>query len=300
MRRRRLVTIAGSGRLAAAMSGALLRRGGVRIAIAARNPRAARDLARRRPGASVVPWSALGAARVLLLAVPDDAIAPVAREIARLAKSFEGTVVLHAAGALGVEPLSPLARRGASTGVLHPLAVLGRSGAERLEGAAARIEGAPRAVRAARAIARSAGLRPLPDAPFTTGAARADYHAAASLAPDHLVGRHDAARAILVRRGIGARAATRALASLARGVVDQMEAHGTRGALTGPAARGDARTLARHLESLARYDPDIADAHRALSRRLARVAREAGELSPSAARALAAILRRGPRRERAV
>ena len=143
MRRRRLVTIAGSGRLAAAMSGALLRRGGVRIAIAARNPRAARDLARRRPGASVVPWSALGAARVLLLAVPDDAIAPVAREIARLAKSFEGTVVLHAAGALGVEPLSPLARRGASTGVLHPLAVLGRSGAERLEGAAARIEGAP-------------------------------------------------------------------------------------------------------------------------------------------------------------
>lgn len=43
-----------------------------------------------------------------------------------------------------------------------------------------------------------------------------------------------------------------------------------RAALTGPVARGDAATLARHLEALTGVDPELAEAYRSNALRTAR------------------------------
>ena len=55
---------------------------------------------------------------LLLVAVSDDAISEVARQ---LAGRPQATVALHVSGTLGAEPLAPLRDRGSSIGTLHPL-----------------------------------------------------------------------------------------------------------------------------------------------------------------------------------
>jgi len=66
---------------------------------------------------------------LLVIAVPDDAVATVASTVAPV----QTTVVAHMAGSLGLDVLAPHARRAA----LHPLASLPSPelGAERLRGA---------------------------------------------------------------------------------------------------------------------------------------------------------------------
>jgi predicted short-subunit dehydrogenase-like oxidoreductase (DUF2520 family) len=222
----------------------------------------------------------VGAARLVLLAVPDRAIAEVAARLARRAIDWRGRVVLHHAGALGLSPLAALARRGAGVGVLHPLQCLGTdaaAAADLVRGSRARIEG-DRAGRAAAArLARGLGLVVLPIDP--TPASRAAYHAAAALASNDLVALLDLAAELLVSAGVSRHAARRALLPLARGTLCQLEAADLAGALTGPAARGDVPTLRAHLERLAQGSPEGAEVHRLLSGRLAAAAQGLGALS---------------------
>ena len=125
-------------------------------------------------------------------------------------------------------------------------------------------------------------------------AARPLYHAALAHGANHLVALGDdavlALRAALAG-GIGADTvggpaeglAERVLAPLARAALDNALARGP-AALTGPAARGDARTVARHLTALATVDPTdgprIADAYRAQSRRAAAQSGNSATIDP--------------------
>jgi len=292
------VAIVGAGGLARAMAAALGRSGRAAVVVAGRRRSAAAALARGLPNVRAVPIDdpAVTSAAIVLLAVPDGVITTVAGELALRRTSWRGTVVLHAAGAFGPELLKPLAARGASTGVLHPLAVLGSKGASVLAGAAARIEGAPAARKAARALAALAGLTPITSRALSSSAGRRTYHAAASLASNDLVALLVAARDLLVSHGVTRGSATRALSTLAAGAIAQLRSAGPAGALTGPVARGDAATLAAQLAALGEADPPAAEAHRALSLRLLAFAEETGRLDPAAARSLRTLLARGRRR----
>lgn len=276
-RRRPLLVVVGAGKLARALAPAWASASTFCVGVAARRPARARAIAAQGARIAAIPLeAAVVEARVLLLAVPDAAVSPLARRIAPVRPSWRGTVVLHAAGAYGPELLAPLARRGAATGILHPLAVLGRGGRAALRGAFARVEGAPRAAAAARRLARAAGLVPLEARRLATPAGRAAYHAAAALASNDVLALVDAAARLLERSGMPRRRAERALAALLSGLADQIAAAGTTGALTGPAARGDADTLARHAAALRRLDPGAEEIHRLLSARLAALARGRG------------------------
>ena len=62
------------------------------------------------------------ASDVVLIAVPDRAIAGVAAELAQLGGSeWRGKVVLHTSGALDSSALGALADAGAATGSIHPM-----------------------------------------------------------------------------------------------------------------------------------------------------------------------------------
>src|SRR5213076_2811900 len=100
-------------------------------------------------------------AGVVILAVRDDAIGPLADALARAGAIHAEHVVLHLSGALGQEALGALVGSRAALGSLHPLQTVSdpeRAG-DRLKGAWAAVEGMPRAVQAAEQLAQSLGMR---------------------------------------------------------------------------------------------------------------------------------------------
>ena len=92
--------------------------------------------------------------------------------------------------------------------------------------------------------------------------------------------------------GIPAKTALAALIPLLRGTIENVERLGPRRALTGPMARGDASTVARHAAAL-RGGPDgpaLWACYAALGRRALALGRARGSCAPAAARAIDRLL----------
>lgn len=206
----------------------------------------------------VPPW--LGAVEIVLLAVPDDALASLAGELAASGKVTDRHAVLHISGVLDSSVLEPLSSSGAALGSMHPLQSLTDPlrAPERLKGAVAAVEGDQRAVETARALARTVGLRPVAVRPDR----KAAYHAGAVFASNYVVVLGSIAERLLVDAGFTESDARAALAPLIAGSFGNLREEGA-GALTGPVARGDAATVRRHLAAL---PADLVEPYRALAR----------------------------------
>src|SRR5260370_9498446 len=91
--------------------------------------------------------------RMILIATPDDHIAVVAQELARIGEEeLRGRIVLHTSGSLGSTVLSPVQRWGAKIGSMHPLQSFSGVAVPSLEGKVFTLEGETQAVRVARRI----------------------------------------------------------------------------------------------------------------------------------------------------
>src|SRR5208282_5093845 len=120
----RSLAIVGAGRLGRALGRGLRETGWSVTIVAARSvasaKRAVRFIGGGRPAAGIP--ATLAAASTILIAVPDDAIASVAAELARKAgQELRGKVVVHTSGALDTSVLEPLRQCGAAVGSMHPL-----------------------------------------------------------------------------------------------------------------------------------------------------------------------------------
>jgi predicted short-subunit dehydrogenase-like oxidoreductase (DUF2520 family) len=169
---------------------------------------------------------------LLVIAVPDDSVADVAAGVAPV----PSTVVAHMAGSLGLDVLDPHPRRAA----VHPLASLPSPelGAERLRGAWYAIAGD----HLVESVVESLDGRSF----SVTDRQRAAYHAAAVIASNHLV----ALLAQVERIAASVDIPFEAYLDLVRATVENVAALGAAEALTGPAARGDEATIARHIDAL--------------------------------------------------
>jgi predicted short-subunit dehydrogenase-like oxidoreductase (DUF2520 family) len=198
-------------------------------------------------------------ADVIIIATPDREIETVAESI----EPVEGTAVLHLSGSLGLDVLSRHPRRGS----MHPLVTLPDLviGADRLAG------GAWFAV--AGDAAASEVVHLLGGHPFSVPEhARVLYHAAASVAANHLVGLLAEVERIAAAAGIP----FEAFLPLAAGALDDVRLLGTAAALTGPVARGDEAVVAAHRaaldpEELAGYDAGVELTRRLAAARSARL-----------------------------
>jgi predicted short-subunit dehydrogenase-like oxidoreductase (DUF2520 family) len=208
------------------------------------------------------------AADVVLLSTPDDSLGEVAASLSRIGgEEWRGKVTLHTSGALDRSVLAALARFGAATGSLHPMQTFTRRGAPRLEGVIFGIEGAPRALRVAREMARSLGGVPIE----IDGRDKPAYHAAGAFVAGLGLGVVEAATRVLMEMGFTRRRATRALLPLTREMLENFERLGPRAAWTGPLSRGDYRTVAKHVRALKPYPREFATAYGALTRLAVRV-----------------------------
>ena len=171
-------------------------------------------------------------ARVVLLCVPDGAVAATA---ARLAPSAT-RVVAHVAGSLTLGALAGHPR----VASLHPLVPLttGERGASRLVGATYCVAGDPVAAE----LVTSLGGRMLTLADDQ----RALYHATAAVAANHLVALMAQVRDLAEAAGLD----LDDFLPLARLALDDVAELGPTGALTGPASRGDVATIDAHLAAM--------------------------------------------------
>lgn len=245
------------------------------------------DLAQSAPASyRIGPLPLPADTSVLILAVPDSAVAEVAWDTAHLGSAPGACAALHLAGALSTDVLEPLHNVGYSIGSLHPLMTVADpwQNCDRLFGAAYAIAGEPMARRTAmrmvdaldgRAMIIPPALRPL-------------YHAAAVTASSHLVALLANAVRLLEAAGGGDDAAG-ALMPLVRATLDNTEHLGFAGALTGPIARGDADTVRLHLARLSPVDRSL---YSALGLETLRLARAAG-LDQARAEAIEALLANG-------
>lgn len=183
-------------------------------------------------------------ADLVLITTPDAAIAEVAAAI----EPSPQPVIAHVAGSLGLDVLAPHPRRGAA----HPLVALPdpERGAERLAGAWFAVSGDPLVQR----LAADLGGRWFEVADDD----RSAYHAAAAIASNHLVALMGQVHRIAGGIGIPGEA----YLHLAAGALQNVAEVGPAAALTGPVARGDWDTVARHLDAI---DPSERAAYLALA-----------------------------------
>jgi predicted short-subunit dehydrogenase-like oxidoreductase (DUF2520 family) len=172
--------------------------------------------------------------------------------VARQVTPNPSCVVAHLAGSLGLDVLGPHPR----TAAVHPLRAIPTPDTA-LAGAWFAVAGDPLATEVVAAI----GGRPI----RVADADRAAYHAAACVASNHLVALLGQVERIAASAGVP----LEAFLDLVRGTVDNVERLGPDAALTGPVARGDWETVARHLAAL---DPTEREAYEALAHAAARLA----------------------------
>jgi predicted short-subunit dehydrogenase-like oxidoreductase (DUF2520 family) len=194
--------------------------------------------------------------------VPDDALAELDASLPFRAEQL----VVYCSGA---RPLSVLARAhalGARVGCLHPLQTFPErfAGRERFAGITCGVESSHAAGDAflaqscAALGARTVSLRNVD---------RARYHASAVLASNYVIALHRAAAEAWREAGLPEDGARSALAPLTHAAVDALARLPLHEALTGPIARGDTETIARHLRSLENI-PDLRALYRALAAQL--------------------------------
>lgn len=203
---------------------------------------------------------------VLFLATPDDALPSIARRLARA--PWLPPVVAHLSGARGAEALDAL--RGRTTpAAFHPLAAL--------DGETSVPEGTLLAVDAgkapvARRLSTLAERLSLSPARIKKGE-HARYHLGAVTSANLAVALLDEGVRHLVDAGVPEPLARVSLARLLESTARGAAARPLPEALTGPIARGDASTVARHLEKLEGARPGSEALYRALSLRLVDIAR---------------------------
>lgn len=220
-------------------------------------------------GATPPPW--IGETDVVILAVRDDAITPLATSLGKARAVGERHVVLHLSGAQGQEALGPLVSSRAALGSFHPLQTIVEPelAPSRLKGAWAAVEGMTRAVETGEQLALDLGMRPFRIATK----AKAIYHAGAVFASNYLVVVEAVAQRLLRHAGMSDADAWAALRPLVEGTLENLSRHEPREALTGPVVRGDTATIIRHLESLAIDDAKL---YRALGRAALELAQKQG------------------------
>ncbi len=280
------VGVIGAGR-AGSVLGAALARAGHEVVGAY----AVSDLSRLRaeallPGVDLlnVP-DILHAADLVLLTVPDDVLSEVVTGLVQAELIRPGHVLVHSSGRYGITVLDPATAVGALPLALHPAMTLTGTSLdlERLSGAPFGVTAPDAARPIAEALVVEMGGEPI----WVPEDRRPLYHAALAHGANHLVTLVAESMDLLAAAGI--EHPDRLLRPLLTAALDNALREGDR-ALTGPVARGDAKTVAAHLGQIADVSEPTRDAYIALARITADRALANGMLRPEAAADLLSVL----------
>ena len=271
-----IIGIVGAGAVGTALGVALSRGGWPVHAVASR------DSGRRERFRSLVevgrvfadPEPILDEVELIILAVPDDVVAPLAGSL----RMYSGQAMIHTSGALGAEVLEPAMAAGTQIGSFHPLVAFAdmERAVQALHGATVAIEGDDQLAAMLADMAEAIGARPV----RLASGSKAAYHAAAVLAAGGFIALLDAIAELGRVAGLDEAGSLEIYGPLIEGTLGNARAPGIRAALTGPMTRGDTGTLQAHLDTLRSHAPRALDLYLAAARREIDLAESRGVLAP--------------------
>ncbi|HEY9783895.1 MAG TPA: Rossmann-like and DUF2520 domain-containing protein [Candidatus Obscuribacterales bacterium] len=284
------VVIIGPGKVGTTLA-VKARRSGLNVVAIGGRDKSKCEQAARAAGNEVQALTIVEAARLgdlTLLAVSDDAIGAVCAEIAQ-AKAFKReSLVAHLSGALSSEVLlSAKELCGANIVSAHPLKTFAdaRAAAGDKESVFWFVEGDAQAVADVSSFIEKLGGKPYAIARD----GKALYHSASVVACNYFVTLMDVALQLMCRAGVDEGIAWMALRPLVKGTLDNIDALGPPSALTGPIARGDVRTVKRHMEAIRRSRPEAIPIYATLGKETVNLALRKGTIDE----ARAAEIKRG-------
>jgi predicted short-subunit dehydrogenase-like oxidoreductase (DUF2520 family) len=283
------VGVVSAGRVGAVLGAALAAAGHTVVAASGVSKASEARAAALLPGVPLLPPDQVAArADLVLLAIPDDALAGTVRGLVATGSLRAGQIVVHTSGAHGVEILDPAAELGALPLALHPvLTFTGRAeDVQRLVACTFGVTAAAHdemAWNVGEALVVEMGGEPV----RVPQAARALYHAALAHGANHLITLVEDAAGLLREAGVAD--PQRMLGPLLSAALDNALRHGDR-ALTGPVARGDVGTVRTHLAEIGAVAPAVLPSYRVLGRRTADRAEAAGLLNEGDAAGVRAVL----------
>ncbi len=222
---------------------------------------------------------------VLLLTVPDDALDNVVRMLVASGAIRAGQYVVHTSGLHGTEILRPAVEIGAHGIAMHPAMTFTGTDVD-LDRLAGCVYGVTCGL-AERPVAEELVEALAGSVMWVAEADRELYHAALAHGANHLVTLVSQAMQLL--RTAGAPDPAAVLRPLLSAALDNALDYGD-AALTGPIVRGDLKTVAAHLRTLAATSPETLESYVVMARATANHAVADGRLEPRRAAAMVEIL----------
>jgi predicted short-subunit dehydrogenase-like oxidoreductase (DUF2520 family) len=222
------------------------------------------------------PEAVVRAADLVLLTVPDDALATVVAGLAAVGAWRPGQIAVHASGLHGLGVLDPAASLGVTALAVHPAMTFTGTSIDlaRIREAVFAVTAAAPVLPIALALVVELGGEPV----VVADRDRALYHAGVVHGANNVVAL--VTQAMDALRAAGVEDPGRLLGPLVRASIDGAlsEGPGAATTLTGPVVRGDVRTVAAHLVAL-RSHPATLRTYRTLARATTDIALEAGRIN---------------------
>ena len=237
------------------------------------------------------PAGSIARADIVMIAVPDPVLEAVIAALADQALK-PGAILAHTSGALGPDLFDVLADRNVRTACAHPVKAFSdpaRSVAT-FDGTMTTLQGEAAACAELADAFAAIGGRTL-ELPHDTD--RTLYHAAIVFMANHLPTLVQAGLETFEQAGVSREDGLAIAGPILRDTLEAVLVNGPAAALTGPVARGDAMTVARHLEKLGHADGDLAALYAALARATADLSAEKGEASVDGLLAIRELTNRG-------
>lgn len=202
---------------------------------------------------------------VIFVTVPDTQIASVWQQLREL--PIQNKIISHCSGALSSAVFSDIGSYHAYGYSIHPfIPISDRHAGDTLRRAVFTVEGSPECLGELQKLLTDCGNEVV----AISQKDKVRYHAAAVMASNLYVGLVAMCQKMLRSCGFSGEQAQRALMPLVLGNVKNIVSGGAAEALTGPIERGDAETVAAHLQALGTEEAEI---YMRLSRETLKVAR---------------------------
>jgi predicted short-subunit dehydrogenase-like oxidoreductase (DUF2520 family) len=234
-------------------------------------------------GKPVATISAMTAADIWMLAVPDADIAQAAAALAAhaTAHALPPAMALHCSGALTTDVLAPLKELGWQVASAHCILSFATPtlAVQQFPGTACALEGDADAC----VLLRDAFTRIGAHCFDVASTDKVLYHAAAVFATNFLPVLESLAESAWQATGVPASLIPALRASLMSNTVANINRLGPAAALTGPAARGDVAAITRQAQVVRAWDPQAGAAYEALSTLALRIANATRDATATAA-----------------
>jgi len=262
------VGLIGAGRVGRTLTALLPREQFQLGPVVGRTPTSARRSCREMAnGTAAASLDALSSCAVILVTVPDAALAEVIEKLASVAFRLTRKIVLQTTRLHTSSDLEPLRRRGAAVGSLQPLFVFQRP-VPSLAGVYCAVEGDPAATRMARRMIRSWNG----EFQLVRGEQKIRLGIACSIAGDFLPSLLEMVVQQLTPAGFLKKRSLDAISSVLDAAFREYARAGHR-ARPGPLLQSDPLTVRRYLDRLKDTDPVTAEAYRRTARQTLEILR---------------------------